>query len=76
MIPFHVFVITDDLIIVEIIHNLKRRNKSAFLHVKTAEYLINAAKGHGELQKFKTNIPAQANEVFEEDLDKIEQGEE
>ena len=36
--------------------------------VKTAEYLINAAKGHGELQKFKTNIPAQANEVFEEDL--------
>ena len=36
--------------------------------VKTAEYLINAAKAHGELQKFKTNIPAQANEVFEEDI--------
>ena len=36
--------------------------------LKTAEYLINAAKGHGELQKFKTNIPAQANEVFEEDI--------
>ena len=36
--------------------------------VKTAEYLINAAKGHGEVQKFKTNIPAQANEVFEEDI--------
>ena len=36
--------------------------------VKTAEYLINAGKAHYELQKFKTNIPAQANEVFEEDL--------
>ena len=36
--------------------------------VKTAEYLINSAKGHGELQKFKTNIPSQANEVFEEDI--------
>ena len=36
--------------------------------VKTAEYLINAAKAHYELQKFKTNIPAQANEVFEEDI--------
>ena len=36
--------------------------------VKTAESLINAAKSHGELQKFKTNIPAQANEVFEEDI--------
>ena len=36
--------------------------------VKTAEALINSAKAHGELQKFKTGIPNQANAVFDEDL--------
>ena len=36
--------------------------------VKTAEALINSAKAHGELQKFKMGIPNQAAAVFEEDL--------
>ena len=36
--------------------------------VKTAEALINSAKAHGELQRFKTGIPAQAEAVFEEDI--------
>ena len=36
--------------------------------VKTAEALINSAKAHGELQKFKMGIPNQASAVFEEDL--------
>ena len=36
--------------------------------VKTAEALINSAKAHGELQKFKMGIPKQAETVFEEDL--------
>ena len=36
--------------------------------VKTAEALINSAKAHGELQKFKMGIPNQAAAVFEEDI--------